>query len=364
MSKIVKGILAFIILVLLAGLIFYKDIPLFQSNSDAADPNTPGASPGGSSFGTARALNVDAIVAEPTELLNNVQITGEIIPNENVLIKSEINGKIDKIHFKEGEYVRAGRTLFSVNVDELYAQLEKLKITKRLRETIEARQRKLLEKEAISQEEYDQALAELQTSSADINLLETQISKSFIKAPFGGILGIREVSPGAYITPSTSLVSLYSINPAKIDFSIPGKYSNIIKVGASIEFAVESSPKTFVGKVFVIEPQIDPNTRTIKLRAICPNPNSELLPGQFANVNLVLDKKEDAILIPSEALIPEIGGSKVYLYKGGKAISTQVSTGIRTDVAIEITSGIIPGDTVITTGILQMRSGMNVNVNI
>ena len=362
MSKTVKGILASVIILLIAGFIFYKDIPflnnLFKNDPEPQESQTPG--PGS----RAQALSVNAIITSAETFTRTVEVTGELVSNEFVELKCEVSGIIDSILFREGQYVRKGQPLVKVNVDELLAQKEKLDIMRNLRKKLENRQEQLLEREAISQEEYDQALAELETADADINLIKTQIRKSTVIAPFSGILGLRQVSEGAYLTPSTVIVPIYSIHPAKLEFSIPGKYSNQVKVGNPVNFRVESNNKDYTGKVYVIVPQIDPNTRTIKIRATSPNPNNELLPGQFANVTLVLDTRDNVIMIPAEALIPELAGYKVFVYKNGKAQSVEVESGVRTATEIEITSGLAPGDTVITTGILQIRSDMPVAVNI
>jgi len=275
MNKVVKAFLAILIMAIISVFIFYQDIPILRRLiSGNIVPLNETEIQG--SFGGTQELEVDAIVIKPKTIESKVEVTGELIPNEYVEMKSEMSGILDEINFKEGEFITKGQLLVKINVDELLAQKEKLEYTKKLRESMEFRQRQLLEREAISQEEYDQALTELQTSGADINLLTTQIKKSEIKAPFSGIMGLRQVSRGAYITPSTVIAPLYSINPAKLEFSIPGKYSNEIKVGNIVSFTVESSENTFSGKVHAIEPRIDPNTRTIRLRALCPNPGNLL----------------------------------------------------------------------------------------
>ena len=181
-------------------------------------------------------LLVSGVVAEPSLLENKISITGGVIPNESVEIKSEIPGKVDAIHFSEGRFVNKGDLLVKINVDELYAQLKKAQYTEELRKETEFRQRQLLEREAISQEEYDQSLTELQTAQADIQLLQTQINKSYIRAPFAGQVGLRNISLGAYITSSTIITDLSSINPVKVEFAIPGKYSGRIKEGSPIIF--------------------------------------------------------------------------------------------------------------------------------
>jgi membrane fusion protein (multidrug efflux system) len=361
MSKVLKRILTLVIVLVVLGIIFYPKLsPLLVGE---AGNESGGRGPGGPGGGRPL-LTVSAVIVKPQLLENKVAVTGEIVPNEFLELKSEVSGKINGIFFQEGQAVKKGQLLLKVNVDELLAQLDKVKFTTKLREDTEFRQRQLLEKEAISQEEYELALTELQTSNSDIRLLETQIAKSEIRAPFDGIVGFREISEGAYVIPSTILTSLYSIQPAKIQFSIPGKYSNQVKKGSPIAFKIDAVDDVFKGEVYVIEPRLNSETRTLTLRALSPNPSNILLPGQFVRVELILDTKEGAIMVPSEAVIPELVGSKVFVSKGGKVVPVAIETGYRTDTDLEILSGLHAGDTVITSGILQVRQGMQVNIQI
>ena len=277
-------------------------------------------------------------------------------------LKSETAGKITDIYFKEGKTVKKGELLVQVNDEEISAQLTKQRFNKKLNEDIEFRQRKLLEKDAISQEEYDNALNRLNTAIADISLLEAQLDKTKVRAPFDGIIGLRYVSEGALITTSTPIANLYNISPAKIEFAIPGRYSMQVKAGQRINFTVESDTSIFVGDVYAIEPQIDANTRTIKIRALAENTKGLLLPGQFVKVELILGSTQNAILVPTEAVIPELNGHKVFISKNGKAKEVSVQTGIRSNLNLEIISGLNPRDTLITTGILQLREGLDIQI--
>ncbi|MCU0356261.1 MAG: efflux RND transporter periplasmic adaptor subunit [Cyclobacteriaceae bacterium] len=305
-------------------------------------------------------LPVEAIIIKPERLDNKLVITGSVLPNESLEVRSEISGKIHRIHFREGKQVRKGELLVEINDDELVAQVEKQKYNRKLYEDNEFRQRKLLEKEAISQEEYDNALNRLNTTIADIRLLEAQLAKTQIRAPFDGTIGLRFVSEGAFINSNTVITTLYNLSPAKIDFSIPGRYSTQIAAGRKIFFTIENDDQVFEGEVFAIEPQIDANTRTLKVRAIADNRRNLLLPGQFVRVELILQTVMNALLVPSEAVVPELNGHKVYLVRNGKATEAPVEIGLRTDRNVEVISGIKPGDTLITTGMLQMRNGLGV----
>ncbi len=319
---------------------------------------------GSAARGSQAPLPVNAVVVNPGRLDNRLIFTGSILPNESLELRAEAAGKVSKIYFEEGGKVKKGQLLLEINDDELVAQLEKQKHNRKLNEDIEFRQRKLLEKDAISQEEYDNALNRLNTTIADIKLLEAQLAKTRIYAPFEGIIGFRYVSEGAYINPTTTVATLYSLNPAKIEFNLPGRYSTQVRAGKRVRFTVENDLRTFEGEVYAVEPQIDLNTRTLRVRALAGNPEGILLPGQFVRVELILETIENALLVPSEALIPDLQGYKLFVNDGGQAREQRVETGIRTDREVEILSGLRAGDTVITTGMLQLRPGAPVRVTL
>ena len=321
-----------------------------------------GPAPGSTARRGSSTLPVEAMVITPSKLDNVVVVTGSVQANESLELKSETAGTITDIYFKEGKTVKKGELLVQVNDEEISAQLTKQRFNKKLNEDIEFRQRKLLEKDAISQEEYDNALNRLNTAIADISLLEAQLDKTKVRAPFDGIIGLRYVSEGALITTSTPIANLYNISPAKIEFAIPGRYSMQVKAGQRINFTVESDTSIFVGDVYAIEPQIDANTRTIKIRALAENTKGLLLPGQFVKVELILGSTQNAILVPTEAVIPELNGHKVFISKNGKAKEVSVQTGIRSNLNLEIISGLNPRDTLITTGILQLREGLDIQI--
>lgn len=320
----------------------------------------PGPAQGGGRGGK---LSVDAMIIKSAPLDNKLNVTGSVLPNESLELKSEVSGKITAIHFREGKQVSKGELLIETNDDEIAAQLEKQKYNRKLNEDNEFRQRKLLEKDAISQEEYDNALNRLNTTVADIRLLEAQLAKTKIAAPFAGVIGLRFVSEGAYISPNTAIATLYNISPAKIEFAIPGRYSTQVVPGKRIRFTIESDLKIYEGQVYAIEPRIDPATRTLKIRAMAENRGGSLLPGQFVKVELVLESMANAILVPTEAVIPEQAGKKVFILENGKAKEVFIETGIRTANSLEVLSGLKANDTLLTTGILQLRKGMDVQIS-
>lgn len=350
-----KRIFSIVIILAIILLIALPKLKLWSGNNDGpAKGQEVRKGPG--------SLLVEAQVIVPTTLENVVVVTGSVQANESLELKSETAGKITHIYFKEGKAVKKGDLLIQVNDEEIRAQLTKQRFNRKLNQDIEFRQRKLLEKDAISQEEYDNALNRLNTSIADISLLEAQLDKTKVKAPFDGVIGLRYVSEGALIATSTAIASLYNISPAKIEFAVPGRYSMQVKPGQKINFTVESDTSVFVGEVYAIEPQIDANTRTIKIRALAENTKGLLLPGQFVRVELILGSTMNAILVPTEAVIPELNGHKVFIADGGRAKEVPVQTGIRSNLKLEIISGLKPYDTIITTGILQLRPGIEIQI--
>ena len=295
-------------------------------------------------------------------LVNKVMTTGTVIANEEVDVKSEISGRVVQIHFKEGGRVSKGDLLIKLNDAELQAQLEKSESRKKLAESNEIRQRMLFEKELLAKEVYDATLNELNAVMADIALLRAQIAKTEIRAPFDGIIGLKYVSEGSYISSTTKIATLQNILAVKIDFSIPEKYVNDILRETEITFTVPGSEKKYKGRIFAIEPKIDPATRTVTMRAICTNTDERIFPGAFANIEVVLKEIKNSLMVPTEAIIPELKSQKVFVYNNGQAQSQTVETGIRTETKIQITKGLQSGDTLITTGVLLLRQGSPVTI--
>ena len=358
MNKTVKRLITGLVILLVVGIIAWPKISyLFEDAAQKAS-----AERAASEALKASATPVNAVVVVPQTLDDKIEVNGEILANESLELKSEISGKVTNIFFQEGQQVRKGELLLTINDNELRAQLEKVKYTKKLVEDNEYRQRKLLEREAISQEEYDQALTELNTSIADIKLIEAQIAKSQIRAPFDGVVGLRYVSEGSYISPQNVIATLSNLDPAKIEFSIPSKYSTNVGVGDDITFSTEGIGQNFSGKIYAIEPKIDPATRTMKLRAISPNPDNRLLPGQYTRVDVILNSTDSALMVPSEAVIPTFEGHSVFVHSGGKAEKRNVEIGIRTRREVEIKEGLAYRDTVITSGLLQIKDGSKVTL--
>lgn len=312
--------------------------------------------------GRARQVPVDVIRLEPGLLTDETFTTGSLQANERVELRNELAGRVMSISFDEGSLVKKGALLLKINDQELQAQLEKASSQKVLAEREEYRKARLLEIKAISQEEYDLAWQQLQSISSEISLLKAQIEKTEIRAPFDGRIGLRQVSPGGYLSANSPIAVIQQLDPVKIEFNIPEKYALSLVNGMKVKFSLENSQEVFEAEVYAVESSIDPSTRSMRARALCRNSNGKLIPGSFARVNIVLAQIPDAITIPSESLITEMEGNRVYLLKDGKASSVKVSTGLRTSSEIQITSGLSAGDSLIITGLMQISDGTPVSV--
>ncbi|NUM30990.1 MAG: efflux RND transporter periplasmic adaptor subunit [Bacteroidetes bacterium] len=305
--------------------------------------------------------SVTVYIVKPQQLSNNVSATGTLIANEEAILTPEISGKVVFLNMKEGKKVSKGELLVKINDTEYRAQLSKIELQIKINEEKLNRQKQLLSIKGISQEDFDITLNMYNSSKADLEFINAQIAKTEIRAPFSGIIGLRYISEGSYVSPTSRIASIQQLNPIKIDFSIPEKYVEIVKVGDIIQFNVEGSNIKHNARVYAIEPKVDLNTRTLQLRAIAEN-NNNLLPGSFAKIDLPLAKIENALMIPTEAIIPVLKGKTVFAYRNGKAEQIKVETGIRTDTKIQIVSGLQIGDSIITTGIMQLRNGSPVKV--
>lgn len=350
-----KYIIYLLLSVLLGGMIFYR----ISANKEAEES---GKGKGGG--GDKKPAKVTGIVLKPQVFSDNLSLSGSIDANEQVEIRSEVSGIVESINFEEGTVVAKGQQLFKINDLELRAQLSQARTKQTLASENERRARLLLQKEAISQEEYDIASADFRSAQAQTQLIQAQIAKTSVKAPFSGKIGLRSISKGTYVTPTTVIANLVNTSQVKITFSIPEKYATQMKVNTMVSFTVAGSKEQFSAKIYAIEPGIEVATRTLKMRAMAQNPNGKLIPGTFANVALPLEKINDALLVPTEALIPVQNGKKVFVSVNGKAKEIMVETGARTDKDVLVLTGLKPGDTVLTSGVMTLKDDSPVKVMI
>jgi membrane fusion protein (multidrug efflux system) len=305
---------------------------------------------------------VDAMVIQPQLLDNRIFTTGTLLANEEVQLRPEISGRVTGIFFTEGSRVKKGDVLLKINDRELKAQLEGKGVEEKQASDLEARARQLFEMKGISQEEYDKAANALKIIQAQKEVIQAQLDKTQIVAPFNGIIGLRYVSEGSYVSSNMLVATMQDIDPVKVEFSVPEKYAKQIKKGIEISALVGDSQEEYKGSVYAVESKIDLETRTIKARAKIPNPQGDLIPGSFAKVDIMLERLPNAIVIPSESIIPEMTGEKVFICVNGKVHSVPVKTGIRTETSIQIVEGLNPQDTLVVTGLLQLVDGKAVEI--
>ncbi len=316
----------------------------------------------GSSAKGQQALPVRAKVVHNEPMQDIIVVTGSLVPDEQVELSAEASGRIISIHFKEGMPVRKGDLLVTINNADLQAQIARNAYQLQLAKEREARQRILFEREAISQQSYDQVVTEMNSLAAEAQLLQAQLDKTIIKAPFDGLLGLRLLSEGSFVSPGTKIVRLARSKPLKIDFSIPERYANFVSKGTPIHFEVENYPERFNAEIYAVEPVIDPKSRSLNARALYPNEFGKLVPGAFARIEIAASNLLNALQIPAEAIIPEMGTNKVFVYRNGEAQQMLIVTGIRTERYVQVLEGLAEGDTVLTSGLLQLRSGMPVEL--
>lgn len=318
---------------------------------------------GGAGGGTGGGItSVRAVVLGTQRMADRITTVGTILANEDVDVRSEISGRVESISFSEGSRVSKGQVLVKIADAELRAETARAESRLAIAQSEADRQRQLFEQSLTSQREYDTAMNAFNVAKAEAALVRAQLDKTEIKAPFDGKVGLRFVSEGSYVSPATQITAIQDDTPVKLDFSVPERYAARLHAGDTIRFTVQGTSRVFDGTIYALEPSIDTATRTLRVRATSPNADGALVPGAFADVEIVMQDR-DTIAIPSYALIPELKGHRVFVLVGGKAESRSVEIGTRTDESVEIVRGLSSGDTLITSAILQLKPGATVTVS-
>ena len=307
----------------------------------------------------ATALVAEVYTVKPQPFAQTLATVGTLRANESVTLVSELSRRLVKVQVKEGSEVAAGDLLFKLDDSDLLAELGEIDARVKLANANKDRVNNLLPSKAISQQEFDSSTAALNILEAQRNTKAVQISKTEIRAPFAGRVGVRQVSEGAFVTPTTPLITLQDVSQIKVDFPLPERYSGEVKSGLNFTFTVAGSARVFEGAVSVLEPAIDAATRSLLVRGLCSAPKG-LLPGGFAEVTLTLDGLGHGVLVPSQAIVPSARGQGVYLITEGKAKLQPVEIGLRTDEEVQILRGLNEGDVVATTNLLRIRPGVEV----
>jgi membrane fusion protein, multidrug efflux system len=298
---------------------------------------------------------VDVMIASPEAVVNLVEANGTVVANESVELRPEVSGRLTYLNVPEGKLVTRGTVLARINSADLLAQVQKSRVQLELAEKNEQRLRQLLDVQGINQVDYDAVLNQVNSLKADIAYTQTLIDKTVIRAPFNGTIGLRQVSPGAYVSPTTVIATIQQLGKSKIDFTLPEEYSNLIKVGGTVDVEIDQAKDTTQkATIIAMEPQANTQTRNIMVRSMLDkgSPN----PGAFVKVYVGTsgnDKK--AIMVPTNTIIPDDRSSQLIVVKKGKANFVNVQTGLRSANNVEITKGINAGDTIVVTGVLFAR---------
>ena len=315
------------------------------------------------SSGQRKPLLVNGLVLQYGTLNDNFRTKGVLLPDEEVDLSFETSGKITNIYFNEGSSVTQGQLLAKINDKPLQAELKKLETQLPLANERVFRQKTLLEKDAVSQETYEVVITELEKLKADIELIKTRIAQTELRAPFSGIIGLRQVSVGAYASPATIVSKLTKISPLKLEFSVNERQVNEIKPGTPLSFTIDNDMSRYEASVYAVESQLDAQTLSLKARARYPNPGGRLKAGQSATIDIRLRQITNTIVIPSISTIAEMGRDIAYIYKEGKAKQVVLTKGLRTENSVQIINGLSIGDTLLTTGVMQLRDGITVQLN-
>ena len=356
MNKITKWSIVGVI-VLGSGFLAYQHLMPHENKKMKEAPKEAGNR-------QSKALNVRAVVLSQQGLTDGIFVSGSLVPDEEVNLSFESSGKITDIFFKEGTHVEKGELLAKINDAPLQADLRKKQAQVKLMQDRLFRAKALLEKEAVSKEAFQEAEANLAALEAEIEGVEAQIEQTELRAPFSGIIGLRQVSVGAYATTTTEVATLTKTAPLKVEFNVPERYAGMLPEGTELTFTAEGDLTTRNAKVYASDSRVDPETRTFAIRAIYPNADGKLIPGRYVNVNLVTQRFDNTLAVPSEAIVSEMGIDKVFVCKNGKAQPVEIAKGLRTDAMVQVLRGLVPGDTVITSGTMQLRSGQKVVVSV
>ena len=300
---------------------------------------------------------IEGYVVKPSTVDETILISGTLKAFEETVLMPEVSGRVVGLNLPEGQFVKKGTLLVKIFDGELQSQVKKAQTQLEIAMQTLTRQTELLKVDGISQLEYDQTRLQVNSIKADIDLLKVQISKTEILAPYDGMIGLRNISTGAQITPATAIATIRESDKLKLDFAVPGKYSQLIHPGTKVKFSVEGDDQKFDAAVMATEEGIELNTRNLKARAVVDTHGPSLVPGAYANVELRLNEDRHALMIPTQAIILQERNKQVIICRGGKAVFSKITTGVRKASEIMVTAGLAEGDTIVTTGVLFIKPG-------
>jgi membrane fusion protein, multidrug efflux system len=315
--------------------------------------------------GNARAqgpMLLHGFLVEEQRVSDRIEVPGSLMPAEETQIRAEVSGRITQLNISEGSMVQRGTLMVKLFDEDLKAQLNKLQVQLQIANKTEERQRELLAINGISQQDYDLSTLQVENLKADIQSVKIAISKTEIRAPYAGKVGLRNVSLGAYVSPNDIITTLRQIETLKLEFSVPEKYAKEIREADIIHFRVDGGAASHQAKVIATESGVDQSTRTLRVRARVTEKHPELVPGIFARVGLQLGNATNALMIPTQAIIPQARTKQVVVFRRDSAEFVDVETGVRDSVFVQVLGGIKAGDTVLTTGLMAIRPNAKIKV--
>jgi membrane fusion protein, multidrug efflux system len=308
-------------------------------------------------------VQAEGFIVKTRPMSEDIEVPGSLLPYEETEIRPEISGRVVSVNVREGGYVGKGVVLAKLFDGDLQAELKKLQVQHEIAKKTVERYGELLKIQGISQQEYDLAQLQVNNLQADMDIVRVNIARTQVRAPYAGRLGLRNISVGAYVTPITIITTLRKVDQLKLEFSVPEKYSGNMNPGSQVKFSVQDVKQKFTASVIATEESIEANTRTLRVRAVVQGKNPSLVPGAFAKVGLQLGKNNEALVIPTQAVIPQARNKRVIIFNGGSAKFQVVTTGIRDSSYIQITEGLSEGDTVVTTGLLAIRPDTKIKLS-
>ncbi len=344
--------------------LFFLSVAILALCFSCKGKKEPAAGGPGGGGGPRPTPTYEAVIAKTQTLERKIEAAGTIMPAENTDIHPEISGRVVGIHFREGSNVGRGSLLVKLFDRDLQAQLKKLAVQLQVAEATERRQSELLAINGTSQQDYDLARLNVSNIKADMELLRVNISRTEIRAPFSGRIGLRNISLGAYVTPSTVITNVAQVNQTKVEFNVPELYSMYMKPGQIVSLKPSGVGKTYAATIIASENQISAETRNLAVRALVRQSDSNLKPGSFVQADIHIGGTQESIMVPTEAIIPSTRYKNVFVAEGGKAVSRQVETGLRDSANVEVLRGLDVGDTVIVTGLLSIKDGQAVNLRL
>lgn len=307
-------------------------------------------------------VSVDAFVVKQSSISEMVEVPGSLLPFEETAIAAEVGGRIVQMNISEGTVVEKGTLLVKLFDQDLQAQLRKLQVQLQINQKTEERNAELLKINAISQQDYDLSNLNVENLRADIESIRISISKTEIRAPYRGTVGLRNVSLGSFISPGAIITTVRQVDQLKLDFAVPEKYAQQIGKNYKVRFRVDGGKQDHLATVIATENSVEQSTRTLRVKAVVNERHRELVPGVFARINLQLGQDDKALLVPTQAVIPSIRNKQVILFRKDSALFTVVETGIRDSSYVQILKGLKVGDTVVTTGLMAIRPNSKLKI--